>query len=123
MPQTKVTLDIIVDKINNYILPIETNFLCFSPIYRFFELNKKPSGTYNIQEYKEISIMNKLILIHFLDLFGLYQQNDPTIFAKFHTNKNVIPINVKNVSDINNIQQNVDLIKKQLIKKENIINV
>ena len=123
MPQTKVTLDIIVEKINNYILPIETNFLCFSPIYRFFELNKKPNGNYNIQEYKEISIMNKLILIHFLDLFGLTQQNDPTILSKFHISKNVIPINVKNVSDINNIQQNVDMIKKQLIKKENIINV
>ena len=123
MPQTKVTLDIIVEKINNYILPIETNFLCFSPIYRFFELNKKPNGNYNIQEYKEISIMNKLILIHFLDLFGLYQQNDPTVLAKFHINKNIIPINIKNVSDINNIQQNVDMIKKQLIKKENVINV
>ena len=123
MPQTKVTLDIIVDKINNYILPIETNFICFYPIYRFFELNKKPSGIYRIQENKEISIMNKLILIHFLDLFGLYQQNDPTILSKFHANKNSVPINVKNVSDINDIQQNVDLIKKQLIKKDNILNI
>ena len=122
MPQTKVTLDIIVEKINNYILPIETSFLCFSPIYRFFELNKKPNGNYNVQESKEKSIMNKLILIHFLDLFGLYQQNDPTILAKFHINKNVIPINIKNVSDINNIQQNVDKIKKQLIEK-NVINI
>ena len=123
MPQTKVTLDIIVDKINNYILPIETDFICFSPIYRFFELNKKPSGVYRIQEYKEISIMNKLILIHFLDLFGLYQQNDPIILNKFHSNKNIVPINIKNVSDINDIQQNVDIIKKQLLKKENVINV
>ena len=123
MPQTKVTLDIIVDKINNYILPIETDFICFSPIYRFFELNKKPSGVYRIQEYKEISIMNKLILIHFLDLFGLYQQNDPIILNKFHTNKNIVPINIKNVSDINDIQQNVDIIKKQLLKRENVINV
>ena len=123
MPQTKVTLDIIVDKINNYILPIETDFICFSPIYRFFELNKKPSGVYRIQEYKEISILNKLILIHFLDLFGLYQQNDPILMNKFHSNKNIVPINVKNVSDINDIQQNVDIIKKQLIKKENVINV
>ena len=122
MPQTKVTLDIIVEKINNYILPIETNFLCFSPIYRFFELNKKPNGNYNVQESKEKSIMNKLILIHFLDLFGLYQQNDPTILAKFHINKNVIPINIKNVSDVNNIQQNIDKIKKQLIEK-NVINI
>ena len=124
MPQTKVTLDIIVDKINNYILPIETNFICFSPIYRFFELNQKPSGIYRIQEYKEISIMNKLILIHFLDLFELYQQNDTTIFTKFHTNKNIVPINIKNISDTNDIQQNVDIIKKQLIKKDNnMINV
>ena len=122
MPQTKVTLDIIVEKINNYILPIETNFLCFSPIYRFFELNKKPNGNYNVQESKEKSIMNKLILIHFLDLFGLYQQNDPAILAKFHINKNVIPINIKNVSDVNNIQQNIDKIKKQLIEK-NVINI
>jgi len=124
MPQTKVTLDIIVDKINNYILPIETNFICFSPIYRFFELNQKPSGIYRIQEYKEISIMNKLILIHFLDLFELYQQNDSAIFTKFHTNKNIVPINIKNISDTNDIQQNVDIIKKQLIKKDNnMINV
>ena len=122
MPQTKVTLDIIVEKINNYILPIETSFLCFSPIYRFFELNKKPNGNYNVQESKEKSIMNKLILIHFLDLFGLYQQNDPAILAKFHINKNVIPINIKNVSDVNNIQQNIDKIKKQLIEK-NVINI
>ena len=123
MPQTKVTLDLITDKINNYILPLETDFICFSPIYRFFELNKKPSGIYRIQEYKEISIMNKLILIHFLDLFGLYQQNDHILLSKFHANKNIVPINVKNISDLNDIQQNIDMIKKQLIKKENVINV
>ena len=79
MPQTKVTLDLLVDKINNYILPIETEILCFSPIYRFFELNQKPSGIYRSQEQKEISIMNKLILIHFLDLFTLYQQNQNNV--------------------------------------------
>lgn len=68
--------------------------------------------------------MNKLILIHFLDLFELYQQNDSTIFTKFHTNKNIVPINIKNISDTNDIQQNVDIIKKQLIKKDNnMINV
>ena len=60
--------------------------------------------------------MNKLILIHFLDLFELYQQNDSAIFTKFHTNKNIVPINIKNISDTNDIQQNVDIIKKQLIK-------
>ena len=117
MPQTKVTLDLLVDKINNYILPIETEILCFSPIYRFFELNQKPSGIYRSQEQKEISIMNKLILIHFLDLFTLYQQNDFNINSKFHINK-ISQINVKNVNDTNSIQNNVDQIKMQLIKTD-----
>ena len=116
MPQTKVTLDLLVDKINNYILPIETEILCFSPIYRFFELNQKPSGIYRSQEQKEILIMNKLILIHFLDLFTLYQQNDPIINIQFHINK-VSQINVKNVNDTNTIQNNVDKIKMQLLIK------
>ena len=123
MPQTKVTLNIIVEKINNYILPLETNLICFSPIYRFFELNKKQGGIYHNQESKEISIMNKLILIHFLDLFGLHQQNDPNILAKFHINKNISQIKVKNVSDTSDFLQNIDLIKKQLIIKDNIITV
>ena len=123
MPQTKVTLNIIVEKINNYILPLETNLLCFSPIYRFFELNKKPSGIYRIQEPKEISIMNKLILIHFLDLFGLNQQNDPIILAKFHINKSTSQINIKNINDTKNIQKNVDEIKNQLIIKDNVLNI
>ena len=123
-PQAKVTLDLLIDKINNYILPIETEILCFSPIYRFFELNQKSSGIYHIQEHKEIPIMNKLILIHFLDLFGLYQQNDANINNKFHINtinNKTSQINVNSINDTNSIKENVDLIKKQLIINENKI--
>ena len=123
-PQAKVTLDLLIDKINNYILPIETEILCFSPIYRFFELNQKSSGIYHIQEHKEIPIMNKLILIHFLDLFGLYQQNDANINNKFHVNtinNKTSQINVNSINDTNSIKENVDLIKKQLIINENKI--
>ena len=123
-PQAKVTLDLLIDKINNYILPIETEILCFSPIYRFFELNQKSSGIYHIQEHKEIPIMNKLILIHFLDLFGLYQQNDTNINNKFHINtinNKTSQINVNSINDTNSIKENVDLIKKQLIINENKI--
>ena len=123
-PQAKVTLDLLIDKINNYILPIETEILCFSPIYRFFELNQKSSGIYHVQEHKEIPIMNKLILIHFLDLFGLYQQNDTNINNKFHINtinNKTSQINVNSINDTNSIKENVDLIKKQLIINENKI--
>ena len=124
VPQTKVTLDILTDKINNYILPIETDILCFTPIYRFFELNPKASGIYRNQEHKEISIMNKLILIHFLDLFGLYQQNDIKINNKFHININInnrnSQINIKNIEDTDNIQKSVEMIKKQLNKSDNL---
>ena len=121
LPQSKVTLDLLIDKINNYILPIETDIICFSPIYRFFELNQKPSGIYRTQE--QIQAMNKLILIHFLDLFGLYQQNDINIHNKFHISNKASQINITNVIDTNGIQKNVDMIKIQLTKNESIINM
>ena len=124
LPQTKVTLDILIDKINNYILPIETDFICFAPIYRFFELNQKPNGIYHFQEHKEISNMNKFILIHFLDLFGLYQQNDPVINSKFHNSNKISQINITNVKETKNIQNNVNQIKIQLKNNEgNVINL
>ena len=121
LPQSKVTLDLLIDKINNYILPIETDIICFSPIYRFFELNQKPSGILRTQEQHQP--INKLILIHFLDLFGLYQQNDINIQNKFHINNKTSQINITNISDTNGIQKNVDMIKIQLTKNENMINI
>ena len=121
LPQSKVTLDLLIDKINNYILPIETDIICFSPIYRFFELNQKPSGILRTQEQHQP--INKLILIHFLDLFGLYQQNDINIHNKFHINNKTSQINITNISDTNGIQKNVDMIKLQLTKNENMINI
>ena len=121
LPQSKVTLDLLIDKINNYILPIETDIICFSPIYRFFELNQKPSGILRTQEQHQP--INKLILIHFLDLFGLYQQNDINIHNKFHINNKTSQINITNISDTNGIQKNVDMIKIQLTKNENMINI
>ena len=121
LPQSKVTLDLLIDKINNYILPIETDIICFSPIYRFFELNQKPSGILRTQDQHQP--INKLILIHFLDLFGLYQQNDINIHNKFHINNKTSQINITNISDTNGIQKNVDMIKIQLTKNENMINI
>ena len=121
LPQSKVTLDLLIDKINNYILPIETDIICFSPIYRFFELNQKSSGIYRTQEQHQP--INKLLLIHFLDLFGLYQQNDINIHNKFHINNKTSQINITNVSDTNGIQKNVDMIKIQLTKNESLINM
>ena len=113
MPQTKLTLNLLLEKINNYILPIEATFIGFLPINRFFELNPKSKGLYNIQDNKEIQIMNKLILIHFLDLFGLHQQNDVNVLKNFYNNKGICPINIKNNVDQNDMQQNVNKIKEK----------
>ena len=124
MPQTRLTLNLLVEKINNYILPIESSFIGFLPINRFFELNQKPKGQYIIQDNKEIQIMNKLILIHFLDLFGLHQQNDINVSKNFFNyNKGICPINIKNVTDTNDIQQNISKIKEQLNANNNLISI
>ena len=125
LPISKLSLDLLIDKINNFILPIETDIICFSPIYRFFELNPKTNGIYLTQE--QIQAMNKLILIHFLDLFGLYQHYDINIQNKFQIssqiNNKTSQINITNVSDTNDIKKNIDMIKIQLTKNDNIISM
>ena len=125
LPISKLSLDLLIDKINNYILPIETDIICFSPIYRFFELNPKTNGIYRTQE--QIQAMNKLILIHFLDLFGLYQHYDINIQNKFQIssqiNNKTSQINITNVSDTNDIKKKIDMIKIQLTKNDNIISM
>ena len=125
LPISKLSLDLLIDKINNSILPIETDIICFSPIYRFFELNPKTNGIYRSQE--QIQAMNKLILIHFLDLFGLYQHYDINIQNKFQIssqiNNKTSQINITNVSDTNDIKKNIDMIKIQLTKNDNIISM
>jgi hypothetical protein len=121
LPISKLSLDLLIDKINNYVLPVETDIICFSPIYRFFELNQKTNGIYRTQE--QIQSMNKLILIHFLDLFGLYQHYDINIQNKFQISNKTSQINITNVSDTNGIQKNIDMIKSQLTKNDNIINM
>ena len=125
LPISKLSLDLLIDKINNSILPIETDIICFSPIYRFFELNPKTNGIYRTQE--QIQAMNKLILIHFLDLFGLYQHYDINIQNKFQIssqiNNKTSQINITNVSDTNDIKKNIDMIKIQLTKNDNIISM
>ena len=125
LPISKLSLDLLIDKINNFILPIETDIICFSPIYRFFELNPKTNGIYRTQE--QIQAMNKLILIHFLDLFGLYQHYDINIQNKFQIssqiNNKTSQINITNVSDTNDIKKNIDMIKIQLTKNDNIISM
>ena len=125
LPISKLSLDLLIDKINNSILPIETDIICFSPIYRFFELNPKTNGIYRTQE--QIQAMNKLILIHFLDLFGLYQHYDINIQNKFQIssqiNNKTSQINITNVSDTNDIKKNIDMIKIQLTKNDNLISM
>lgn len=120
MPQTKVTLNLITNKINKYILPMEMNVIGFLPINRFFDLNQKNSEFYRFQENKESSIMNKLILIHFLDSFGLYATDNKDIALRF-AKKSKVNIDIKNVSaesDLDSITKSVENIKEKLQNPE-----
>lgn len=109
MPQTEVTLNLLTDKINNYILPIELTFLGFIPMHRFFELNKKKS-ILRVDEIKEIMIINKLILIHFMDMLGLTKQLNEEISAKFfkrtmfNIKETFVNVNDPNVMNVNQIK-------------------
>ena len=118
VPQTQVTLNILLNKINDYILPIELIFLGFIPMHRFFELNTKKGilkidNNYN----KENELLNKIILIHFLNSFNLSPQNYPEINNKFYSKINVTNINIQEntIIDTNTI--------KEKLNTEKIVNI
>ena len=120
-PKTRVTLDLLINNINNLILPIELSFLGFIPLHRFFQLNKK-KGIFKIGDIKEISVMNKIILIHFLECFGFPAVNNQEISNTFHSKGTPI-----NISKIENLEENIfddetnSIIGK--LNEKNIINI
>ena len=118
MPQTQVTLNILLKKINDYILPIELIFLGFIPMHRFFELNTKKGILKIDNNFKiENELLNKIILIHFLNSFNLSPQNYPEINNKFYSKINVTNINIQDHSiiDTNSI--------KEKLNPEKIVNI
>ena len=120
-PKTRVTLDLLINNINNLILPIELSFLGFIPLHRFFQLNKK-KGIFKIGDIKEISVMNKIILIHFLECFGFPAVNNQEISNTFHSKGTPI-----NITKVENLEENIfDDEKNSIIGKlneKNIINI
>ena len=120
-PKTRVTLDLLINNINNLILPIELSFLGFIPLHRFFQLNKK-KGIFKIGDIKEISIMNKIILIHFLECFGFPAINNQEISNTFHSKGT--PINITKIEDLkeNIFDDETNSIIGKLNEK-NIINI
>ncbi len=121
-PKTKYTLDLLKQKINDMILPIELSFLGFIPLHRFFELNRK-KGIFKIGDVKEISIMNKIILIHFLEYFGFPAVNNQEISTAFHSKGT--PINITNIEnpEETKYEDEANSIKAKLIDGKNIINI
>lgn len=78
----------VIEKINKMITPIETTFFGFIPLNRFFVLNPK-QGLYKVEDIKELSIINKLTLCHFLDSFNLKAENNQELALKFSKRHNL----------------------------------
>ena len=116
MPQTQLSLNMITQTINNCILPIELTFLGFIPMHRFFELNKK-TGIYRVVQMEEINLINKIILIHFMNSFGLYSKFDMKIANRFHKRINVKEAIVQNQNVVDpSLMQLKDRLTNNLIK-------
>lgn len=62
------------EKINNKIMPVESLFYGFIPLNRFFVLNPK-SNIFKTDDINEYSLINKITLIHFFNLFNLSPEN------------------------------------------------
>jgi hypothetical protein len=122
-PENQNKFFTLIDQMNNMILPIETTFFGFIPLNRFFVLNPK-SQVLKVDDIKEVSVINKLTLIHFLDSFNLRAKNDPEIARKFFKRSNLIVkefvVNEQNI--VNNMNQS-ELKSKLLSSIKNPINL
>lgn len=120
-PDNRVKFFSLLDQMNNMILPIETTFFGFIPLNRFFNLNPK-SQVLKVDDIKEVSVINKLTIVHFLDSFNLRAKNDPEIARKFYkrSNLNISVVNEQNM--VNNVNQS-ELKSKLLSNIRNPINL
>lgn len=64
----------IYDNINKLILPVESSFIGFIPLNNFFILNPK-QGIEKIDDIYQVSLVNRVVLIHFLNSFNLTAEN------------------------------------------------
>jgi len=64
----------IYDNINKLILPVESSFIGFIPLNNFFILNPK-QGIEKIDDIYQVSFVNRVVLIHFLNSFNLTAEN------------------------------------------------
>ncbi len=62
------------DNINKLILPVESSFIGFIPLNNFFILNPK-QGIDKIDDIYQVSFINRVVLIHFLNSFNLTAEN------------------------------------------------
>jgi hypothetical protein len=110
----------LIDQMNNMILPIETTFFGFIPLNRFFDLNPK-SQVLKVDDIKEVSIINKLTIVHFLDSFNLRARHDPEIARKFYKRSN---LNIKEfIVNEQSMANNTELKSKLLSSIRNPINL
>ena len=117
-PRPQIALKMLLEKINTRILPIEQTFYGFLPMHRFFELAKKTTIYRCFEEDMENS--NKIILIHFLNSFGLAPKNNEKIQTNFFRNNN--QVNVKPQYIENQNDPSINQIKDKLTMREpNII--
>jgi hypothetical protein len=105
----------VITKINTMILPMETTFFGFIPLNRYFVLNPK-SGILKVDDIKDLNLINKICLIHFLDTFGLTAENIEEVSAKFWR-RNAINIKETVITAADNLgnQQSNALLKDKLL--------
>ena len=93
----------LIKEIHSYFLPIELNFVGFKPIHRFFELNPK-KRIYRVNIKEELTILYKIILINFFDVFNLEPKSNEEIATQFFRKK----IKIKETMLLNPNQFNED---------------
>lgn len=115
----KINYEQIIYILNNYISPVEVNFMAFKPMVRFFDLYSKKIIYKNENLFTDNSLsetlMNKIVLKHFLNLFKIGISSNANE-EMFYEKENIIKTTIVYSSDI----KSTDKIENSFINSQKI---
>eukprot|EP00340_Litonotus_pictus_P002026 CAMPEP_0170527084 /NCGR_PEP_ID=MMETSP0209-20121228/12531_1 /TAXON_ID=665100 ORGANISM="Litonotus pictus, Strain P1" /NCGR_SAMPLE_ID=MMETSP0209 /ASSEMBLY_ACC=CAM_ASM_000301 /LENGTH=693 /DNA_ID=CAMNT_0010817355 /DNA_START=233 /DNA_END=2314 /DNA_ORIENTATION=+ len=111
--------------INYYITPIEVSLFAFMPLTRFFEINSKKT-ILKSEDSRDQNILNKIILAHFLNIFGVKKTYDEALDNQFLLKQNelVTTTVITTTKEESEVSINSSIMNDTLIsanKKEGVI--
>ena len=111
-----------IQLVNLSITPLEINLLAFIPLSRFFDIYGK-KNILKVDESFDIDLQNKLVLAHFLNLFGIGKSFDEEMDKNYQLKQNEVVTTTVIRGENEDVSQETTELLSGINKQSMILNV